>query len=624
MIHLKPLPVLLLSLPLLLAGAGHAYANDDTQEALNLLTGTDEQLVTTSRSPRPISRIAENVTVITAEDILRINAHTLPDVLQTVPGIQFDYNRTPGSFAYFNTQGANYGTTLVLVDGIRQNDFDQMIARPELIPIQQIERIEIIKGAASTAWGPALGGIINIVTKEPDPDRPIAGTVSGSVGSRFTADSRGEASGTLSNFGYYLSAGNLHSDGLAVNNGVNLNNVFGKLTYNLPGNGTATLSLSHLNGGGGMDEANTVNWGFIHDNYEARNSYGYLRLRQPLGHKLTLEIDGFFTRQDNQTKFGGADAQGTITFFNNYHMQEWSRGTSSRLTWGDHQKSLTSGIEYARDHTDYQDDLNPAPSFNDRTWDRWAVYTNGSYIFGPLTILPGLRYDHTGLADNKLSYTVGATWKLAESTVLRVYGAEGYALPIARANYASEKLQDVWTIQGGVETGDLPYLWLKGTYFYNRLKNSESAGTTTVTDQARQGFELDLRTVPLYGVSVGCGYTYTYVRDTIAGRMLQTDSNQTVPPNTVKLAFRYDNPMVGLHARLLGNYVAWNAAAAQPARDGGMVWDLHLNWKIFPEHDLSPELFFSGRNLFDCKQTTNDDIYTNAQQWFDGGVRFKF
>ena len=123
MIRLKPLPLLLLSLPLLFAGPGHAFAADDTQEALNLLTGTDEELVTTSRSPRPISKIAENVTTISRQQIEELNVHTVSELLQTVTGIQFWHNgRTPGQAGNnILLQGADSPNVLVLIDGISQN-----------------------------------------------------------------------------------------------------------------------------------------------------------------------------------------------------------------------------------------------------------------------------------------------------------------------------------------------------------------------------------------------------------------------------------------------------------------------------------------------------------------------
>ncbi len=621
---LRTLRQLLFLLPLCLvtpAWGDEVEEPDLDLRTLGFETGA-EQVVPTARSPRPISHIAENVTVVTAEEIALLNAHTLSDVLQTVPGVQLDTIRTPGSYTSYNLQGAGVNTVLVLIDGIRQNNFDTNYANPGLIPVQQIDRIEIIKGAASTVWGPALGGVINIVTKGPNPDRPVAGMVSGAIGSRFTTDSRGELSGTVKNLGYYLSAGNLHSDGLLHNNGGNQNNAFGKLSYVLPTNGTATFGFTYLDGGIGLDEGDTKKWGFVHDNYEAQHNNFYLAVTQPLGRKLGLELNGFVTNLNDHIKYGGVD-QGIITFFNNYHLEESSRGVTTRLTWGDRQAKLVTGVEYAHDQTKYRDILSTDPPMDDRGWERWAVYLNGVYAMGPVTILPGVRYDNTGLAGEKMSYTLGATWQMAEQTVLRVYGAQGYALPTPNLIH-QQSLQEVQTIQGGIETERIPYLWLKLTYFYNSLKNSKSQGTQTNTNQRLQGFEFDVRTVSLYGLSMTAGYSFLDARDADTGQRLQSDSQQDVPPHTLKLAFRYDNADLGFHARLIGNYVHWNAAPFPPARDGGIIWDLHLNWKIFPKEELSPELFFSGRNLFDGVQTADSELFTNTPCWFDGGVRFKF
>ncbi len=300
-------------LAFLLSGISPVFAEDNTLESLGLI---DEPTISTFSIPRPNSQIAENVTVLTADDISRLNAHTLSDVLQTVPGIQLDYLRTPGTFSFFNIQGALNSTVLVLIDGIRQNDYDQNIALPGLIPVQQIDRIEIIKGASSTAWGTALGGVINIITKSPNPDKTVSGMVSGSIGSKFTADSRAELSGTNGRFGYYLTAGNLRSDGLSPNTGTNMNNLYGKLSYRLPSGGTATLGMSQLDAHPGLDEGDTVKWGFVHDNNENHRTNIFLKLSQPLGNRLTLDIDSYLTRRDDHAKYGGPDGLGGITFFN--------------------------------------------------------------------------------------------------------------------------------------------------------------------------------------------------------------------------------------------------------------------------------------------------------------------
>ena len=606
----------------LLGTVAPVFAEDDALETLGLVDKPKEEIVTPPRTPHPGSKIAENITVITAADIERLNAHTLADVLQTVPGIQLDYLRTPSTFTFFNINGATDTTVLVLVDGIRQNNYAQTNAAPGFIPVQQIERIEIIKGAASAAWGPALGGVVNIITKSPDPQRPISGMVSGSIGSSFTADSRAELSGTADRLGYYLTAGNLRSDGLTPNTATNMNNVMGKLIYTLPGRGTATLGLWHLTARPGMDEGVDPKWGFVHDNSEFRNTNGYLKLSQPLAGNLRLDIDGYLANSDYHTKWGGRDDQGAIVFYNDNQTREASRGVNSRLFWGDSEKNLTVGVDYGHVRSKLADVLSADPPVYDKSWESWGLYANGAYTIGKLTILPGIRHDVTGFAGDNTSYTLGATYRLTDSTTLRAYTAQGYSLPRAESH---NPLQKVKTVQGGVETGAVPYLWLKGTYFFNALRNSGGDMLTlTTSNQDRQGFEVEARTTPLFGVSLASGYTYLYARDIDTGNRLKTNSDHTVPPHNVKLALKYDNSGLGLLGTLTGNYVWWNGATGYPVSDKGMLWDLNLNWKLSPKKGLSPELFFTGHNLFNGNQTVDTNLYNSAGRWFEGGVRVRF
>jgi vitamin B12 transporter len=610
---------------LLVISSAPVYAVDESITFPPFDETSENPVSATVSSFRPTSKIAENITVITAADISRINAHTLSDVLQTVPGIQLDYLRTPSTFTFFNIQGALNMSIVVLIDGIRQNDFAQNMTNPGLIPVQQIERIEIIKGAASAAWGPALGGVINIITKSPAMDRPVSGSVSASIGSQFTADSRAELSGTLDRFGYYLTAGHLRSDGLSPNTATNVNNIYGKLTYLLPGNGTATVGLSYLTAQPGTDEGDTAKWGFVHDNNYNRRTNAFLKYNQPLSIRLNLEVDGYLTNRDDHIKYGGRDDQGAITYFNDLVDRDTTRGLNARLTWGDGERNVVVGVEYVHAHAMSTDLMSSSPPDVERTWDRWALYGNGTYSIGPLTILPGIRYDITGLNGDIASYTLGATYQLAEiaeKTTLRAYATKGYTL--SSTSPKENVTQKVTTVQGGVESGVIPYLWLKGTYFYNTLRDSQSSGVVTITNQIRQGFELEAHTTPLYGFSIASGYTYLFAKNSDTGERLQTDSTQTVPPHLVKLALNYDNTDLGLRGTLTGNYVWWNAPAGSNARDGGMIWNLHLNWKLHPVYSVTPELFFSGHNLFNGVQTTDTELFTNTSRWFEGGIRVNF
>jgi len=603
----------------------------DSVDSLDLENAWQDSTVTTSRFPRPASKIAENVTVITDADIERLNAHTLAEILQTVPGIQLDYLRTPTNYSFFNIQGALNTTVLVLVDGIRQNDYQGNLAFVGNITVQQIERVEIVKGAASTAWGSALGGVINVVTKSPNPERMASGMVSGSIGSRYTADSRAELSGTLDRFGYYLTAGNFRSDGFNPGTAANVNNISGKLSYTLPGSGTVTAGLRHLNNHYNQDEGvvphrfNGLPFG---DSQKNRRTNGFLKFSQPLGNQLRLELDGYFTSLNDHGISWFVDDHLYFDVANN----EKTRGVNARLSWGDAQRNLVVGAEYGHvgARYGYQGVADSMGSFSeiihDKAWDQWSVYANGAYSIGNLTLLPGIRHDITGQAGDNTSYSLGLTYQLMPDVTLRTYAASGYSLP--QVFTGNTKPQKVKTIQAGFETSRIPYLWLKGTYFYNAIRHGESAGVeATVTDQNRQGFEVELRTVPVSGFSVASAYTYLAAEDNDTERQLHSNDRQSVPPHLVKLKLNYDNPDWGFRGTLTGNYVFWSEDPAyirDNMSDKGMLWDLHLNWKPFRKHDLAPELFFSGHNLFNGNQTTSTDIFDSAPRWFEGGVRVRF
>ncbi|HEY5995646.1 MAG TPA: TonB-dependent receptor plug domain-containing protein [Candidatus Deferrimicrobiaceae bacterium] len=601
-----------------LSGVGTALAADDPASALGLADETPG--LPSALSPRPASKIAENVTVVSADDIARINAHTLADVLQTIPGFQLDYQRTPGTFSFINLQGAQSNTVLVLVDGVRRTDFQLGATDTTVIPVQQIERIEIVKGAASAAWGPALGGVINVVTKSPDWGRTAGGLLSGSIGRRTTADSRLELSGAAGNVGYYLTGGNLHSDGLRANNGTETNHFHGKLSWLDSSGGTLTGGYTFLDARRGTDEGMFAGTFPVHDDDGRRWSSGSLRYERPLAARLRLEVDGhLFGRDDTLEQNDRIDGV-NIPFFH-LRTRESGRGGAARLTWGDSRRNLAAGAEYGHVTSRNQQTAPDPQLIFDRGWDQGALFLNGTWSIGPVTLLPGVRYDHTGLSGETTSYTFGATWQATEGTLLRSYGARGFSLPSVLQQGG---LMKVDSFQAGVESTDVPYLWIKGTYFNNRLRNIEATGSFVLSNQRQEGFEVEARTVPRLGFSLTGGYTFLYANDTDTGERLQTSGAQTVPPHLLKLGLLYDGTELGLRGAINGNYVAWNAAADQPAAGRGMVWDLHLAWRVQPRRELSPELFFSGRNLFSNAQTFRTDIYPNPDRWFEGGVRWRF
>ncbi|TSD66695.1 TonB-dependent receptor [Inquilinus sp. KBS0705] len=139
-----------------------ALAQDSTR-TLN------DVVITATRSPKKLRDIGRVVTVISAEQINRSQGKSLPQLLNTVPGITFSgVNNAPGISTSVYLRGASNGNTLILVDGFPVNNASSIDGSYDLnaFPLDQIERIEILKGSGSTLYGSdAVAGVINIITK---------------------------------------------------------------------------------------------------------------------------------------------------------------------------------------------------------------------------------------------------------------------------------------------------------------------------------------------------------------------------------------------------------------------------------------------------------------------------
>ena len=127
---------------------------------------TPEVVVTATRLPQQQSQSIQSVTVITAEEIAQSGQQTLVEVLQSLGGVEIASNGGFGQVSSVFIRGANSNHTLVLVDGIRLNSATAGTTAFENIPVNQIERIEIVAGPLSGLYGSdAIGGVIQIFTK---------------------------------------------------------------------------------------------------------------------------------------------------------------------------------------------------------------------------------------------------------------------------------------------------------------------------------------------------------------------------------------------------------------------------------------------------------------------------
>ncbi len=171
-------------------------------------------VVTPSRSAEPLADAIGDVTVIGPDQLTEARGDSIAEIIGRAPGVQFISYGGPQTATGLFIRGANSNQTLVLIDGMRINGSTAgSISFPAIDPAM-IERIEILRGAASSLYGSdAIGGVVNIITKKGAQDRPLSAWANVGYGSYETAKSSLGLSGASDGWDYSFSTSAATSKG---------------------------------------------------------------------------------------------------------------------------------------------------------------------------------------------------------------------------------------------------------------------------------------------------------------------------------------------------------------------------------------------------------------------------
>ncbi len=310
---------------------------------------------------------------------------------------------------------------------------------------------------------------------------------------------------------------------------------------------------------------------------------------------------------------------------------------------GSAKAELRQGIHSLVFGGDYDFYRTEASFFGDNSFDEHiaAVYLNDTLTLGKLSIIPGLRFDSvdikgTSLKDNALSPSFGATYEIADKTILRGVVAKGFNIPAVANLFVDSiyfvknpdlRLEKVWSYQLGVETGALKYLWMKVSGFRHDIRDaitrvdvSIDEGTWTFVNKdkvRRQGLEAAVKTVPFYNFTLSAAASYIHTEDRETGEEIKG-----FPTYTYDVSLQYDDRK-SFRALLKGRYIWWNSAPEDNAQYNGFIFDVNMIKTLCKGRSSSAEAFLTVHNLFDGSQYWLGN-YKNARRWFEAGVRMKF
>ncbi|HEU5181902.1 MAG TPA: TonB-dependent receptor [Candidatus Polarisedimenticolia bacterium] len=316
-----------------------------------------------SDKPEEPARIPAHVTIFTREQILASGAATVQDFLAMHSDFVVFDEVGNGVQATADLRGFNTGSlatsALVMVDGVRFNEPDTDFASFVLVPLSEVERIEVIRGSSSALFGEGgLGGAINIVTRDGADASPLAAAISG--GSFGTQDYRLSSGGVQGKLGYYGGFERRQSEGFRDNSDVRISWFQGGADYKLDDRQSLGVDLTagsnHLNQPGALTAAEleqdrTQNPFNEHD-FSATDllmpSVHY-SLRLDNGFSLTSRLS--YRDADDEAFVGGRSGLGSNASVDRSQIA-WTAQGAHEMQRGESRNQMIAGFEISRDGFD--------------------------------------------------------------------------------------------------------------------------------------------------------------------------------------------------------------------------------------------------------------------------------
>lgn len=598
---------------LLLVCTGHAAADSTTSP--DTAGRVNDIVVTATRGEISEHDVATNITVINRQDILALPAATVAEVLRYVSGVYVEYAGGINSQATVRIQGAETRHVAVYQDGVPLNLLVNPMTDLSLLPVAVIDRIEIYQGAASSAWGSGLGGVINIITRKPDPDKPVAAEIQASYGEEKTSRNRATVHGTVDRWGYLVSLTEEKSDGFEHYSACDQTAVYAKVNYDVG-------DISRLNLVYSFDEGHkqdpVIGYPEFWDDMDLKRAYQRLQWELFPADTLSLVVAAWHQEFDALIEDVYVDRR---EIYNDYQEKSW--GGSARVTYAPAASHIMNlGVDGDRGRYEWQ---NYAEAYDTGNW---AVYANDTLRWRMISLNTGLRYDNNRDFGSRVSPSLGLVCRLLQDRALvRVQVAGGFSAPppawLNDPFAGNPDLDPETTVnyQLGGEIRVLPRLRFEINGFYAGVKDLiqpdwERLQYVNIDKVIRRGVSGGFVLDALPGLRLSVSGTFTDVEDKRTG--------ETVPDiPRVQYQVSAVHTWQWLTQTLHGDYIYHNSSYPE-TRDQRFVFDYLVKARLpMNEKFGRPEVFGAVHNVFNTHYVYRS-VWPQPGRWAEGGVRLAF
>jgi vitamin B12 transporter len=603
----------------------------------SLLSGAEPQevtfppvFVTSTRTETSLEQVTTSASVITAQDIQEQQAETVLQVLRNVPGVDVVQTGSRGTNATIFIRGSESDDVLVLMDGVEVNSATVGAFNFAHLTTENIERIEIIRGAGGTLYGSqAIGGVINIITKRGRGPLEAGVSLEGGNGptDRQVATLRGE----VSKLGYSFSAARIGSEGFrSVNDDYRNLATSARLDYQVTEDAGLKGIFHFVNTDVGLYNNNNFVPAPDPNARERSTQYlGKLEWEQRIFKNWDYRISGSMFKEhikdsddiddcmffgfpcDSRTRDRFRPQISTADFQTNYRYGDWS--------------TTTFGVEYKRRKAETSGGI-------DNAIRNMGYYLQEQLQFFErrLILIPGIRLDDNQSFGTAWTPSFSAAYRFLETgTKLKASYAKGFKAPTLNELFfppafgcpafgnPNLKPERSWEVDAGVEQE----LWndrlnLGVTYFHREVRDliegrpipndpfgcfrAENFGTARF-----DGVEWTLSFKIMSSLTANAQYTYLDW-DTADGKLRRRPRHR----GGVNLNFFHEGLNINLNANILGPRDDFRAASpfGDVVKPGYGIFDLAssytLPWRA--PNIKAVALFGKIENLFNRKYEEAD------------------
>ncbi len=396
-------------------------------------------VLTPTGIPEPLGEVGTTASVVSQTQAHVQQTHELPDLLRQVPGVQVRQIGSPGTVADLSIRGSTPAQTLIMLDGVPVNDSATGEFDISRIPVDGLDRVEIVRGAGGALYGSqAIGGVVNLITQEGS--GPFNFSLLSEGGNRATQRQVAHFDGAAGRLAYAGTLSYFSTTGFrpANDNSDNLSGTL-RLDYHLDENTTIRGIARYTRASVGLASFSVAAGIPLNPTAHQRNEFMLYKgeIDRAFGRRLLTRLSVFYVRDElrlNETPFAGSPSSESD------HIPDETRGgiLEGIYTWS-HEFRTLAGFSFLDRWVHSKSSifqLAPPPVsqfltvFNARRQE-YAGYVEqeGHFLHDHLIATAGFRVDGNSEFGKEVSPGWSVAIPLPYQITLRGNYAEGFRAP---------------------------------------------------------------------------------------------------------------------------------------------------------------------------------------------------